>query len=110
MRTGTIISSIGFGAAVAFTIVSALVADEGMIMVAAAGMVTFFIGLSFVINGLLLTVPKNSFSDKSSDAQNQRQLDAQTNELILPESNQIFSSVTEHTTQHLKEKELIPRN
>jgi hypothetical protein len=112
IRVGTLISSIGMGATIAFTMVSFFVKDDGMFIIAGLGMVTFFIGLSFVINGLLLTIPKKSLSDKSSDAQDQRELDAhnnelngQTNELVLPESNQGFSSVIEHTTKHLKEKQ-----
>lgn len=109
VRTGTIISSVGFGAAIALSLVGVLIKDEGLFMLAGMGVVTFFIGLSFVINGLLLTVPKKALSDKSSDAQHQRELDANTNELVLPESNQVFSSVTEQTTQHLKEKQLVPR-
>ncbi len=116
MRVGTLISSIGLGAAIAFTIVSMFVKEKEMVIIAGLGVVTFFIGLSFVINGLLLTVPKKAVSDKSSDAAHQRELDAhaneldaETNELVLPESNQIFSSVTEQTTRHLKEKQPVPR-
>jgi hypothetical protein len=116
MRVGTLIASIGFGAAIAFAIISIFVNEEKMLTVAGLGLVTFFIGLSFVINGLLLTVPKKSLSDKSSDAEHQRELDAhenalnaQTNELVLPESKQVFVSVTEDTTQHLKEKQPVLR-
>lgn len=116
MRVGTLISSIGLGAAIAFGIISIFVKEEQMMTIAALGTVTFFIGLSFVINGLLLTVPKKSLSDKSSDAEQQRELDAhagalnaQTNELVLPESKQVFASVTEDTTQHLKEKQPVLR-
>jgi hypothetical protein len=110
IRTGTIISSIGSGAAIAFTLIS-IVTKEDMFILAGLGVVTFFIGLSFFINGLLFTVPKKTLSDKSPDAEKQRELDAQTtSELVLPESKQVFTSVTEHTTQHLKEKQPIPRN
>jgi hypothetical protein len=109
IRTGTIISSIGLGAALAFTLIS-IVTKEDMFFLAGLGVVTFFIGLSFFINGLLFTVPKKSLSDKSPDADKQRELDAQTtSELVLPESKQVFTSVTEHTTQHLKEKQPISR-
>jgi len=110
IRTGTIISSIGMGAAIAFTLIS-IVSKEDLLVVAGLGVVTFFIGLSFFINGLLFTVPKKTLSDKSPDADKQRELDAHTtSELVLPESNQVFTSVTEHTTRHLKEKQPIPRN
>lgn len=116
MRVGTLISSIGLGAAIAFSIVSRLMRDDGMFVIAGLGVVAFFIGLSFVINGILLTVPKKKISDRSSDAEHQRDLDARvsavsapTNELVLPESNQVFASVTEETTRHLKEKQPVKR-
>lgn len=108
IRTGTLISLIGMGATIAFTLIG-LLADAKFLPVIAPAMVTLFIGLSFVINGLLFTVPKKEISDNVFDANSQRELDAQTNELILPKSNQTFSSVTEQTTRHLQDKELIPR-
>jgi hypothetical protein len=116
MRTGTLISSVGLGAAVGFSIVSIIMKDYGIFIIAGLGVVTFFIGLSFVINGILLTLPKKTVSDKSSDADRQRVIDADSNadqtpasELILPEGGQIFSSVTEETTRHLKEKQSLRR-
>lgn len=116
VRVGTLISSVGLGATIAFTIVSMFVNEREMFIIIGLGVVTFFIGLSFVLNGLLLTVPKKGVSDKSSDAEHQRELDAyenelnaKTNELILPESRQVFSSVTEDTTKHLREKKPVLR-
>jgi hypothetical protein len=51
--------------------------------------------------------------DHSSDARRQREIDVAgiaTGELGLPESNgSVFSSVTEHTTRHLKDKQSVPR-
>lgn len=111
VRTGTIVASVGLGAAIAFSVVATLV-DRGLAIVAAMGVITFLIGLSFIFNGLLFTVPKKSLSDKSSDAQSQHELDvgeAETGELALPEAKNLFSSVTEHTTQHLKEKQPASR-
>jgi len=117
MRAGTLISSVGLGVALAFSIISIFIKDEEMLLIASLGVVTFFIGLSFVINGLLLTIPKKGVSNRSSDADHQRELDAHlnaadaqaTSELVLPESNRAFSSVTEQTTKHLKEKQPVPR-
>jgi hypothetical protein len=116
MRVGTLVSSIGLGAAIAFSIVSRVMRDDAMMIVAGLGVVAFFIGLSFVINGILLTIPKKKISDKSSDADRQRDpnapakaFSAPTNELVLPEANQVFASVTEETTQHLKEKQPVRR-
>src|SRR5690606_32578694 len=51
LRNGTIISSIGLGAAIAMSIVSAFHAEEDLIFLAGLGLVTFFIGLGFVLNG-----------------------------------------------------------
>ncbi len=113
MRTGTIIGSIGAGAAIAFSVVAILAKEEDLLFMAAMGLVAFFIGLSFILNGVLFTVPKKTLSDRSSDADDQRELDAAqipTNELALPESHTLFSSVTEHTTRHLEEKEKVPRD
>jgi hypothetical protein len=112
VRRGVITASIGVGAAITFFYASLLMIDRGILLIAGAGALTFFIGLSFIINALFFTVPRKSLPDKSTDAQSQRALDrtdAATNELLLPESNNVFSSVTEHTTRHLKEKQSIPR-
>ena len=105
IRKGVVCSSIGVGATVAFTLASFLMGDKGVLMVAGAGIVTFFIGLSLILNAMLFTVPKNILPDKSDDAENQRELDAdeaRTNELTAPQSKKLFSSVTEHTTHHLE--------
>ena len=113
MRTGMLLSSIGFGAALGISLVSMVMKDSDVIFMAALGVVTFFIGIGFILNGVFLTVPRKGLPDKSSDAESQRQIDvakASTSDLVLPEATSLFSSVTENTTQHLKEKELIPRD
>ncbi len=112
VRVGSLISFIGLGAAIAFSIIGIFV-EKDLVIVAGAGFVAFCIGLSFIVNGLLFTIPKKILSDNSFEGENQRQLDyidPQTNELILPESNQVFTSVIEETTQHLKEKQPVSRN
>lgn len=113
LRNGMILGSVGMGAAIGFAIASTLMRDNGVFFFVGLGVVTFFIGLSFILNAWLFTVPKKILSDKSSDARSQQALDSAestTNELMLPESNNIFSSVTEHTTQHLKEKQPVSRS
>lgn len=113
IRNGTIVSSVGAGVAVGFVIASILMADTGVFFFVGLGIVTFFIGLGLIINALLFTVPKKKLADKSSDAENQRSLDltdAETNDLQMPESNHIFTSVTEETTRQLKEKQPLPRD
>lgn len=111
IRVGSLISFIGLGAAIAFSIISSLV-DKELLIIAGMGVITLFIGLSFIFNGLLFTVPKKVLADKSSERESQReleQLSMDTNELILPESNQVFTSVVDETTKHLNEKQLISR-
>jgi hypothetical protein len=117
MRVGTLISSIGAGVALGFSIIGIVLRENDFLTLAGLGTVCFFIGLSFILNALFFTVPKKSLSDKSDDADRQRELDAQsgfsldsqTNELVLPESKSVFTSVTENTTKHLKEKQPLPR-
>lgn len=115
MRVGTLVSSIGTGVTIAFTLLGIFLKDEGLFFPAAAGLVTFFIGLSFILNAVLFTVPQKSLSDKSDEAQSQIELDSiaesETNKLVLPPKpeNNIFISVTEETTRHLSEKQPVSR-
>ena len=108
IRVGVLIALIGLGASIGF-LFGGLFADRGMLPGVVPAMVCFFIGLSFVINGMYFTVTKKGMPDNADDAQRQRELDANTSGLKLPEPASLFSSVTENTTQHLKEKQQIPR-
>lgn len=111
IRAGVVMSSIGIGTTLMFILIS--LGEKDALFMVGAGLITFFIGLGIIINGLLFTVPRKTVADNSLDARNQRELDvakSQTGELLLPETNDIFSSVTEHTTQHLKEKQSVPRS
>jgi len=113
IRLGMLLSSIGLGAAIGISLVSMVMADGDVIFLAALGIVTFFLGLGFILNGVFLTVPRKSLPDRSSEADSQRQLDglpADTNEPKSPLPASLFSSVTENTTQHLKEKQPEPRD
>ena len=86
------------------------------------GVIAFLIGLGLVINGLAFTIPRKTIADRSEEARAQRELEAQsaypasqlsagsqtTNDLPSPDSRIAApSSVTEHTTHHLKP---TPRN
>lgn len=108
LRTGAIISSVGLGVATGFIIAGILMNDVKVFFFVGLGIVTFFIGLGFVLNALLFTVPRKSPPGKSGDARSQRELKAHTNDLVLPESNDIFSSVTEHTTHQLSKNRNTP--
>jgi hypothetical protein len=105
MRVGMIISSIGFGVALGISIVSRFMDDKDVIFLAALGVVCFFLGLGFILNGFLLTVPKRSLPDSSPDADRQRELDSEYSgpaELNPPEAKSHFPSVTEQTTRNLE--------
>ncbi|MBA3634279.1 MAG: zinc ribbon domain-containing protein [Acidobacteria bacterium] len=112
LRAGVVMSSIGIGVALMFLLMISNGADA--IFMVGAGLITFFIGLGIIINGLLFTLPPKSVADNSLDARSQRELDvadAQPNELLMPKQSDdgVSSSVTEHTTHRLKEKQPIPR-
>src|SRR5690242_6525742 len=83
MRVGTIISTIGLGATIAMLLMSlaAQSADkEGFIMASGLGVVTFFIGLGFLINAFFFTRPQTSVGDHSAEAQAQMAIDASYNQ------------------------------
>lgn len=108
MRAGMIMSSIGIGAAIGISAVGILKKDDDLFFLAGLGVVAFFIGLGFILNGLFLTVPRKALADKTPEADQQRVLDrtsGDTNDLRLPEAPAAtsFVSVTENTTQHLGE-------
>jgi hypothetical protein len=116
VRAGIVVSFIGIGATLAFSLAAIQMKDNGIFMVAGAGLVCFFIGMGLVVNGLFLTVPRKSLSDRSTEGASQRELDARapsgdvrTNDLALPEPANLFSSVTENTTRHLEEKQPVRR-
>lgn len=117
IRAGTIVSSVGVGSAIAFTLASIMMKDGAIFFIAGLGVVCFFIGLGLILNGLFLTVPGKRLSDKSSEGERQRELDAKspaidvkTSDLVLPEPAGLFSSVTENTTRHLEEKKPVQGN
>lgn len=113
MRVGTTLSSIGLGVAIGLSMVAVFSRKEEFLFLAGLGFIVFFIGLGFLLNGIFLTIPKNSLFDRSSDADSQRALDGiggNTNNLRLAEPPSQFASVTEHTTHHLQEKQPMPRD
>lgn len=103
MRVGGLLTMIGLGAAIAFFVVS-MIDDQGLIVVSGLGFVTFCIGIAFLLNGWLLTVPGRDAPDNAADADHQRKLDAAVPDLLMAKPAG-FRSVTEQTTTNLAEKE-----
>jgi hypothetical protein len=110
MRVGIIISTIGLGATMGMLIMSvfAQAADkEGFMLASGLGVVTFFIGLGFLLNALFFTRPRKDVTDRSADARAQNAMDAgyAQSQIRSPTTSNLVppvASVTENTTLHLK--------
>ena len=112
VRAGVIIAFIGIGGVVGALIASTH--DEKLFVLLLPTLVTFFIGLAMVINGLMFTVPKKRLpgdEDQSGllhDATARPALNtadlANTPPLTAADRAATPMSVTEHTTKHLAAK------
>lgn len=127
MRGGVITAASGMGASLLALLVFFAVVDnkdpESVMMAAflcGLGLVTFLIGLGLVLNGMMFTKPRLGIKDNSSAAQAQGRLDTgigapqlraageRVDSFHSPTTSDLAnaelrgSSVTEHTTQHLK--------
>ena len=121
VRAGVVVAASGFGAGILGLIMSAVLRGpdaESALIVVGLGAIAFAIGLALVLNGLLFTRPRKDVADHSDDARLQNLLDsgytapqigssaeaqptfrAQTTSNLSQTSG---SSITEHTTHHLK--------
>lgn len=108
MRVGMILSSVGLGVAIALSIVRAFENKEEFLFLAGLGLVTFFIGIGFILNGVFLTVPKHSLPERNPYSEPDALPVQPQSFLEMPaqaETNDLFpSSVTEHTTKHLRKE------
>lgn len=121
VRAGVIVAASGFGAGILGLIMSAVLRGpdgESALIVVGLGAIAFAIGLGLMMNGLLFTRPRQGIADHSADARLQNLLDsgyAPPQSGSGRESQPTFkspttsnlsqaagSSVTEHTTHHLK--------
>jgi hypothetical protein len=125
MRTGVIVAASGLGTCGLGLILSAVMLSRGpgaafaaALVVLGLGVITAAVGVGLVLNGILFTKPLQLVEDNSSEARLQNLLDAgyawpqlktggeaspsfrsqTTSNLSQPSG----SSVTEHTTHHLK--------
>ncbi len=121
VRAGVIVAASGFGTGILGLIMSAVLRGqdaESALIVVGLGAIAFAIGLGLVLNGMLFTRPRKGLEDRSSDARSQNLLDAGYAPQQLRSSGEApptfrspttsnlsqttGSSVTEHTTHHLK--------
>lgn len=114
IRTGIITAAIGLGATVV-TLLLALDKSDFFPFVTPA-LVTLLVGIGVILNGVIFTVPRKRLRAEEYDELSKKLFDGSggnrlpyevpsapnlTNEL-LPASRPQATSVTEHTTQHLK--------
>ncbi|MBC8032254.1 MAG: hypothetical protein H7Z16_19375 [Pyrinomonadaceae bacterium] len=118
LRAGVITSLVGLGASLAIFLASLEAHD--LIPFIALGLVVFFVGLGIVINGLVLTIPRRTLADRTSEAESQRELESRIQNVLPASQLSPFShttndlptaadqrvarpSVTEHTTHQLRQ-------
>ncbi len=119
IRSGIVTAAIGLGASIV-VIVMALDKPEIFPYITPA-LITFLVGIGVIVNGLIFTLPRKTLPGDAYDALSQKVLDSNanvnrlpyeapapanlpaganlTNELVPARSQ---SSITEHTTHHLK--------
>lgn len=108
LRGGTITAAVGLGLIMLFQLLR--VVDNRAVILVGPSILVLMIGLGVIINGLLFTMPKSSKSlDAAPDAEPPRLKDNITSELDAPRAELnaatpsfIPTSVTEHTTRHLR--------
>lgn len=120
VRAGVIVAASGFGTGILGLIMTAVLHGgdaESALMIVGLGAIAFAIGFGLVLNGLLFTRPRKGLEDNSADARSQNLLDAGYAPPQLRTSGEALSfraqttsnlaqasgsSITEHTTHHLK--------
>jgi len=119
MRAGVVVSSIGVGFTVLMFLMTSVAQPndvQGFIGGAGLGIVTLCIGLGLLLNAFVFTRPGKRLPDNSADARAQNSLDAgfpapqlragESPVFRSPTTSNLAqasgSSVTEHTTKHLK--------
>jgi hypothetical protein len=111
VRAGVITAASGLGAAVFLILLSKFLPDpdaESFLGFSGLGIAAFLIGIGLIVNALAFTKPPRVVEDRSRDARLQNLLDAgytppQLKAQTTSNLVQTPSSVTEHTTLHLKQ-------
>ena len=119
-RAGIVTAAIGLGASIVGLVVA--MDKPEIIPYITPALITFLVGLGVILNGLLFTLPRKSLPGDAYDALSQKVLDSNANVSRLPYeapaaaslpsaanlTNELApaprsqSSITEHTTHHLK--------
>jgi len=118
VRAGVVTAAAGLGGAIFMALMSAFIRNaDALLGVSGLGVAAFLIGLGIIINAMFFTKPRNQLEDHSADARAQKLLDAgyappqlRSNAPAQPvvraqttsDLSRAGSSITEHTTHHLK--------
>ena len=118
VRIGVVTAAAGLGGAIFMALMSAFIRDaDALLGVSGLGAATFLIGIGLIINAMFFTKPRNQLEDHSADARAQNLLDAgyappqlRSNSAAQPavraqttsDLSHAGTSITEHTTHHLK--------
>ena len=119
IRSGIITAAIGLGASIILLVMA--VDKPDILPYITPALITFLVGIGVIVNGLIFTVPRKSLPGDAYDALSQKVLDSNTNLNRIPYeapaanlpapanlTNELApaprsqSSITEHTTHHLK--------
>lgn len=116
IRAGIITAAIGLGATIVVWIMAMDKID--LLPLITPALITFLVGIGVIVNGLLFTLPRKTLPGDAYDALSQKVLDSNANVNRIPYeapaaanlpaapnlTNELAprSSVTEHTTHHLK--------
>jgi hypothetical protein len=119
IRSGIITAAIGLGASIILLVMA--VDKPDILPYITPALITFLVGIGVIVNGLIFTVPRKSLPGDAYDALSQKVLDSNANVNRLPYeapaatlpaaanlTNELApaprsqSSITEHTTHHLK--------
>lgn len=108
VRAGVITSAIGIGATLFFYLMSRIERDAHFLP--ALGVIVFLIGIGLIINGLLLTTPKQHAPENLKEGKRPETLEGSAigAQRTLPAGQAPIMppSVTERTTHHLSSKPL----
>jgi hypothetical protein len=105
LRTGMIISGVGIGTAVGLSLAALAKGENDFFFLAGLGVVAFFLGVAFMLNGVFLTVPRDNALGGATDAEPSPLGGAFGGAGInAPAASEAFGSVTEGTTRQLDEQ------
>src|SRR5262245_4892648 len=106
IRAGMITAAIGLGAAIAFFFFGVIIKENGPLFFAGLGLITFLIGLGFVLNGWHFTIPEKRRIDRVSEPDLPTATDSPPKpaQETAADERVSSSSVTEHTTHQLTDR------